>query len=97
MNIKNIIKILSLVLVFGFSSVSAQTIKWSMQGDSLTLDPHAQNEGPTNKVGYIDLEGILKGWTKIYLMNNAITNAYNIDLNVEKNFEELLLSKLISS
>ena len=50
MNIKNIIKILSLVLVFGFSSVSAQTIKWSMQGDSLTLDPHAQNEGPTTQV-----------------------------------------------
>ena len=50
MNIKNIIKILSLVLVFGFSSASAQTIKWSMQGDSLTLDPHAQNEGPTTQV-----------------------------------------------
>ena len=50
MNIKNIIKILSLVLVFGFSSAWAKTIKWSMQGDSLTLDPHAQNEGPTTQV-----------------------------------------------
>jgi peptide/nickel transport system substrate-binding protein len=28
----------------------AKTIKWSMQGDSLTLDPHAQNEGPTTQV-----------------------------------------------
>ena len=28
----------------------AKTIKWSMQGDSLTLDPHAQNEGPTTMV-----------------------------------------------
>ena len=27
-----------------------KTIKWSMQGDSLTLDPHAQNEGPTTQV-----------------------------------------------
>ena len=51
MNIKNITRILlSLVLVFGFSSAWAQTIKWSMQGDSLTLDPHAQNEGPTTQV-----------------------------------------------
>ncbi len=26
------------------------TIKWSMRGDSLTLDPHSKNEGPTFKV-----------------------------------------------
>ena len=41
MKTKNIVRILmSLVLVFGFSSAWAKTIKWSMQGDSLTLDPH---------------------------------------------------------
>ena len=51
MKTKNIVRILlSLVLVFGFSSAWAKTIKWSMQGDSLTLDPHAQNEGPTTQV-----------------------------------------------
>ncbi len=51
MRVKNILRILlSLVLVFGFSSAWAKTIKWSMQGDSLTLDPHAQNEGPTTQV-----------------------------------------------
>ena len=51
MKIKNLIRILlSLVLVFGFSSAWAKTIKWSMQGDSLTLDPHAQNEGPATQV-----------------------------------------------
>ena len=52
MKIKNLVRlILSLVLVTGFSSAwAAQTIKWSMQGDSLTLDPHAQNEGPTTQV-----------------------------------------------
>ena len=38
------------IQVFGFSSAWAKTIKWSMQGDSLTLDPHAQNEGPTTQV-----------------------------------------------
>ncbi|WP_339949897.1 ABC transporter substrate-binding protein [uncultured Albimonas sp.] len=26
---------------------SAQTLRWSSQADALTLDPHAQNEGPT--------------------------------------------------
>ena len=51
MKIKSLLRILlSLVLVFGFSSAWAKTIKWSMQGDSLTLDPHAQNEGPTTQV-----------------------------------------------
>ena len=51
MKAKNLVRILlSLVLVFGFSSAWAKTIKWSMQGDSLTLDPHAQNEGPTTQV-----------------------------------------------
>ena len=51
MKIKSLIKILlSLVLVFGFSSAWAKNIKWSMKGDSLTLDPHAQNEGPTTMV-----------------------------------------------
>ena len=43
--------ILTLVLLLGFSSAwAANTIKWSMKGDSLTLDPHAQNEGPTTMV-----------------------------------------------
>ena len=42
--------LLTAVLLFGFSSAGANTIKWSMAGDSLTLDPHAQNEGPTTQV-----------------------------------------------
>ena len=43
--------ILTLIFAFWFSSAwAANTIKWSMQGDSLTLDPHAQNEGPTTMV-----------------------------------------------
>ena len=52
MRIKNLCKfILTLLFVFGFSSAwAANTIKWSMKGDSLTLDPHAQNEGPTTMV-----------------------------------------------
>ena len=48
------INLLKILLAFMFVFVSTQsfakTIKWSMQGDSLTLDPHAQNEGPTTQV-----------------------------------------------
>ena len=51
MKFKNFIKI-SFAILFVFVSTHsfAKTIKWSMQGDSLTLDPHAQNEGPTTQV-----------------------------------------------
>ena len=30
------------------SAVSAETVRWARAGDALTLDPHAQNEGPTH-------------------------------------------------
>ena len=51
MKTKNLLKIfLTILFVFATSISSAKTIKWSMQGDSLTLDPHAQNEGPTTQV-----------------------------------------------
>src|SRR6266849_4805082 len=29
------------------SAAEAKTLRWASQGDALTLDPHAQNEGPT--------------------------------------------------
>ena len=51
MKLKNFIKIFFAILfVFVSTHSFAKTIKWSMQGDSLTLDPHAQNEGPTTQV-----------------------------------------------
>ncbi len=41
----------SLIVGMGLSLVaataSAQTLRWTSQGDALTLDPHSQNEGPT--------------------------------------------------
>ncbi|MEM0949882.1 MAG: ABC transporter substrate-binding protein [Pseudomonadota bacterium] len=33
-------------------AASAETIRWARAGDSLTLDPHAQNEGPTHTVAH---------------------------------------------
>ncbi|MBE0453551.1 MAG: ABC transporter substrate-binding protein [Roseovarius sp.] len=32
--------------------VSAETLRWARAGDSLTLDPHAQNEGPTHTLAH---------------------------------------------
>ena len=42
--------LLAFLIAFAPTQTFAKTIKWSMQGDSLTLDPHAQNEGPTTQV-----------------------------------------------
>ena len=53
--------LLTLFLVFSFSSVwAANTIKWSMKGDSLTLDPHAQNEGPTHGMNHQIYDSLLQ-------------------------------------
>lgn len=32
------------------SLASAETLRWARAGDALTLDPHAQNEGPTHTI-----------------------------------------------
>ncbi|MXQ08478.1 ABC transporter substrate-binding protein [Alphaproteobacteria bacterium GH1-50] len=40
----------ALALIAG--AASAETIKWARAGDSLTLDPHAQNEGPTHTLAH---------------------------------------------
>lgn len=33
-------------------AADARTVKWARSGDSLTLDPHAQNEGPTHALAH---------------------------------------------
>jgi len=33
-------------------SASAETLRWARTGDGLTLDPHAQNEGPTHTLAH---------------------------------------------
>ena len=38
---------LALVFTTMVTTAEARTLKWSRSGDSLTLDPHGQNEGPT--------------------------------------------------
>ena len=52
MKFNNLFRFLLVILfaVMTSNSWAANSIKWSMKGDSLTLDPHAQNEGPTTMV-----------------------------------------------
>ena len=56
---KTISIVLSLLFISFISPVFANSIKWSMPGDSLTLDPHAQNEGPTHMVSRQVYEGLV--------------------------------------
>jgi peptide/nickel transport system substrate-binding protein len=39
-----------LTAALGSGTADARSIKWSRSGDALTLDPHAQNEGPTTNL-----------------------------------------------
>jgi peptide/nickel transport system substrate-binding protein len=39
---------LAALLAFAGAAEAKNTLRWASQGDALTLDPHAQNEGPTN-------------------------------------------------
>ena len=38
---------------------SAETMRWARAGDSLTLDPHAQNEGPTSALAHQIMEPLV--------------------------------------
>lgn len=53
---------LALAVVAGMlctTFASAQTLRWARSGDSLTLDPHAQNEGPTHTLAHQIYEPLL--------------------------------------
>jgi len=41
-------------------TADAKILRWARQGDSLTLDPHAQNEGPTHTLAHQIYEPLLQ-------------------------------------
>ncbi len=51
---------LAAALLLAAGGVSAETLRWAASGDSLTLDPHAQNEGPTHTLSHQMYEGLLQ-------------------------------------
>lgn len=40
-------------------ATSAETLRWARAGDALTLDPHAQNEGPTSALAHQIMEPLV--------------------------------------
>ena len=47
------------ILLATTSFASAETLNWARAGDSLTMDPHAQNEGPTHTLAHQIYEPLL--------------------------------------
>lgn len=51
--------VLAATCAVSVGSADAETLRWARQGDSLTLDPHAQNEGPTHALAHQIYEPLL--------------------------------------
>ncbi len=52
--------LLATVILAAMSTfASAQTLRWARAGDALTLDPHAQNEGPTTALAHQIMEPLV--------------------------------------
>ncbi len=50
---------LTAAVVATAGAAGAETLRWARAGDSLTLDPHAQNEGPTHTIAHQIYEPLL--------------------------------------
>ena len=48
------------MITFAFASASAETIRWARAGDAITMDPHAQNEGPTHALNHQIYDSLLQ-------------------------------------
>ena len=49
----------ALLLSTAVTAAQAETLRWARAGDALTLDPHAQNEGPTSALGHQIMEPLV--------------------------------------
>ena len=53
--------VVGMVMGLSVSSMAfAETIRWARAGDSLTMDPHAQNEGPTHALAHQIYDSLLQ-------------------------------------
>ncbi|EFL89310.1 ABC transporter substrate-binding protein [Ahrensia sp. R2A130] len=51
--------LLAAAIAFTATTASAETLRWARAGDALTLDPHAQNEGPTSSLAHQIMEPLI--------------------------------------
>ena len=47
MNFFNLAKLFSVALIAATAANAENVLRWTSQGDALTMDPHSQNESPT--------------------------------------------------
>ena len=47
MNFRKMAKLSSVALIMATAANAENVLKWTSQGDALTMDPHSQNESPT--------------------------------------------------
>jgi len=57
--IKKILAVAGALAIIATPSFS-ETIRWARAGDSITLDPHAQNEGPTHALAHQMYDALLQ-------------------------------------
>ncbi|MYK32223.1 MAG: ABC transporter substrate-binding protein [Boseongicola sp. SB0670_bin_30] len=55
----NCLTIAAALLTATALDAGAETLRWARAGDSLTLDPHAQNEGPTSALAHQMMEPLV--------------------------------------
>ncbi len=55
-------------------NLHAQTLRWASQGDTLTMDPHSQNEGLTNAMNGQVYEKLVKRDAKLNLVPSLATS-----------------------
>ncbi len=58
MNLRHLLLAASAIALVS-ASASAETLRWARAGDALTLDPHAQNEGPTSALSHQIMEPLV--------------------------------------
>jgi len=63
------------------TTANAETLRWARAGDSLTLDPHAQNEGPTHALAHQIYDALLQRDMSGQIIPSLATEWATIDGN----------------
>ena len=51
--------LMTTALTVPLAASAENVLRWTSQGDALTLDPHSQNEGPTNSMNSLIYESLV--------------------------------------
>jgi peptide/nickel transport system substrate-binding protein len=70
---------LGAALLLAAAAAHAATFRWSSQGDFLTADPHAQNEGINNLIGYHVYERLTARGRELQLVPSLATRWEQVD------------------